>query len=82
MYIDDEPSAREYIRAWSDHLGLCASNASRFVNAARSQRAAAGLCRNEDERARRIGAARVLEAEAALIECDLLDTLDRELELD
>jgi hypothetical protein len=80
MYIDSEASAREYIRTWSDHLGISASNATRFVDAARSQRRAAGLCKNETEREGHITAARTLEAEAALIERDLLNTLDTDEE--
>jgi hypothetical protein len=76
MYIDDEPSAREYIRAWRTHKGDCSSNASRFLDTAKSQRIAAGLCRNESERQRRILVAQVLEAEAARIEYTLLTQLE------
>jgi hypothetical protein len=76
MYIDSEDTAREYIRAWILDRGTHAtSNARRFLDAAKSQRAAAGLCRNEGEREAHIAAARVLEAEAARIESDLIDTL-------
>ena len=76
MYIDDEPSAREYIRSWRTHKGDCSSNAARFLDTAKSQRFAAGLCRNEGERERRLTAAQVLEAEAARIEYTLLTQLE------
>jgi len=82
VIIDSEASAREYIRTWSDHLGLSASNATRFVDAARSQRRAAGLCLNETEREAHLAAARTLEAEAALIERDLVNALDFYLDTD
>jgi hypothetical protein len=76
MYIDSEDTAREYIRAWTLEKGEGSTgNARRFLDTAKSQRAAAGLCRNEGEREARIAAARVLEAEAARIESDLIDTL-------
>jgi hypothetical protein len=79
VYIDSADSAREYIQAWNREKGpLSSSNARRFLDTAKSQRDAAGLCRNEGEREAHIAAATVLEAEAARIEYTLLTSLELE----
>jgi len=64
MYVHDEPTAREYIAAWTTSTAHRANNPARFRYAAQSQRAAAGLCRNPGDRNQRLAAAALLEAAA------------------
>lgn len=80
MHIHDAATAYEYIYTWTTYEGTSPNlNASRFLEAARSQRKSAGLCRDRAIQENHLTAARILEGEVARIEQGWLDF---DLELD